>query len=237
MTTTRSERNTASGMEWVTKTTAAPVSAAMRTSSSCMPLAGHLVERAERLVHQQQGGALGERAGDGDPLLHAAGELGRAVPGELRQPDELEQLARPGTALAAVPAVQLKRQLDVGQDRPPIEQPGLLERDPVVLVEAGPPCGLAVDPHRRRWSAGRRSATMRSSVDLPQPDGPISDTNSPRSTRQVDVLAARGPSRGGPRKSWSPSQLDRGRLRRAVVGAHPPASVRWIAPQREVERR
>ena len=36
MTTTRSERNTASGMEWVTKTTAAPVSAQIRTSSFCM---------------------------------------------------------------------------------------------------------------------------------------------------------------------------------------------------------
>ena len=36
ITTTRSERNTASGIECVTNTTAAPVSAAMRDSSACM---------------------------------------------------------------------------------------------------------------------------------------------------------------------------------------------------------
>ena len=36
MTTMRSERNTASGIEWVTKTTAAPVSAARRASSACI---------------------------------------------------------------------------------------------------------------------------------------------------------------------------------------------------------
>ncbi len=35
ITTTRSERNTASGIECVTNTTAAPVSAAMRASSDC----------------------------------------------------------------------------------------------------------------------------------------------------------------------------------------------------------
>ena len=32
---------------------------------------------------------------------------------------------------------------------------------------------------------------MRSSVDLPQPDGPISDTNSPAPDVEVDVLRAR----------------------------------------------
>ena len=35
ITTTRSDRNTASGIEWVTNTTAAPVSAVMRVSSVC----------------------------------------------------------------------------------------------------------------------------------------------------------------------------------------------------------
>ena len=33
------------------------------------------IERAERLVHQQHLGIDGERAGDADALLHAAGEL------------------------------------------------------------------------------------------------------------------------------------------------------------------
>ncbi len=36
------------------------------------PVAGDLIQRAERLVHQQQGGLEGERPGDGGALLHAA---------------------------------------------------------------------------------------------------------------------------------------------------------------------
>ena len=37
--------------------------------------AGLVVEGAEGLVEQQDGGIVGERAGDGRALLHAAGEL------------------------------------------------------------------------------------------------------------------------------------------------------------------
>src|SRR3990170_2751405 len=39
--------------------------------------AGLLVERAEGLVHQQNLRFENERPGDGDPLAHAAGKLGR----------------------------------------------------------------------------------------------------------------------------------------------------------------
>ena len=42
-------------------------------------LAGLGVERPERLVHQQDLGIDGERAGDADALLHAAGQLMRAA--------------------------------------------------------------------------------------------------------------------------------------------------------------
>ena len=54
MTTTRVDRNTASEIECVTKTTVEPVSCQIRSSSRVEPLARHLVERAERLVHQEQ---------------------------------------------------------------------------------------------------------------------------------------------------------------------------------------
>ena len=54
------------------------------------PLAGHLVERAERLVHQQQRGLERERPRDRDALLHAARELPRMVVAEPGQLDELE---------------------------------------------------------------------------------------------------------------------------------------------------
>ena len=68
------------------------------------PLAGHLVERAERLVHQQDRRVEGERAGDRDALLHAARELPRVVAGELAELDEVEHLARLGLALRLRPA-------------------------------------------------------------------------------------------------------------------------------------
>ena len=50
-------------------------------------VAGHRVERAERLVHQQDRCVQCERAGQGDPLPHAAGQLVRALVGEVAQVD------------------------------------------------------------------------------------------------------------------------------------------------------
>ena len=61
-------------------------------------LAGHLVERTERLVHQQQPRVLGERAGDRDALLHAAGELVGVAVDEVREADELGELGDAGGA-------------------------------------------------------------------------------------------------------------------------------------------
>ena len=103
------------------------------------PLPGHLVQRAERLVHQQQPRALGQGAGDGDPLLHAAGQLVGIGTGELAQPDHLDQLGDPGPAGRRARAVELERQLDVGGDGAPRQQAGLLEGDPVRLVQPGLP--------------------------------------------------------------------------------------------------
>ena len=51
-------------------------------------LAGQRIERAERLVHQQHAGVAGQRAGQPDPLAHAAGELPDAMALEARQPDQ-----------------------------------------------------------------------------------------------------------------------------------------------------
>ena len=79
MTTTRDERKTASGIEWVTNTTVVPVRSQIRRTSCVHPLAGHLVERPERLVHEQDRRLEGERPGDRDALLHAARELVRVV--------------------------------------------------------------------------------------------------------------------------------------------------------------
>ena len=55
-------------------------------------LARHLVERAERLVHQQQRGREREGARDRHALLHPSRELPRMVPLEPGELDELEHV-------------------------------------------------------------------------------------------------------------------------------------------------
>ena len=82
-------------------------------------------------------------------------------------------------ALRAVPAEHLERQRDVLRDRAPVEEHGVLEDDPVVAVEPRLLRGLAVDRRPCPRVGWIRSPITRSSVDLPQPDGPISETNSP----------------------------------------------------------
>ena len=135
------------------------------------PLARHLVERAERLVHQQERRRERERARDRDALLHAARELPGVVllePGEL---DELDHLLDARRALRAVPAQHLERQRDVLRDRAPVVEDGRLEDDPVVAVEPRLAGRLAVDrdvarrrlddvaddAQQRRLPAARRS--------------------------------------------------------------------------------
>ena len=59
----------------------------MPSSSSCISDAGLVVERAERLVEQQDLGIVGERAGDRHALLHAARELLGVVVLEAAQAD------------------------------------------------------------------------------------------------------------------------------------------------------
>ena len=52
---------------------------------------GDLVEGGEGLVHEQEAGAGGEGAGDGDAHLLAAGELARVVLGDVSKADEIEE--------------------------------------------------------------------------------------------------------------------------------------------------
>ena len=58
------------------------------------------VERAERLVHQQDARLVGERADDCDALFHAAGQLMRIGVGEFLEADELQPLQRLASRLA-----------------------------------------------------------------------------------------------------------------------------------------
>ena len=175
----------------MTKIVLVPVLGADPQQLVLQPLAGHLVERAERLVHQQQRRVYGQRPRDRDPLLHAAGELGRVVPGELAQPDQVEHLPRPVPPLApgrrrAAPAAARRCAAPCATRRG--RPAGRRCRTPGRAGPAGPACRR---PSPCRSVGGIRSATSRSSVDLPQPDGPISETNWPRSTVR-SIVGQRG---------------------------------------------
>ncbi len=96
-----------------------------------------------RLVHQQHVGVAGQRPGQPDPLLHAAGELAGQRVGALAQPDLLQRppgLLPPG---AGVDAADLQPVLGVLHDGAVREQREVLEhhRDP--LVAQGPQVGGA----------------------------------------------------------------------------------------------
>ncbi len=92
-------------------------------------LAVDRVDGAERLVHQHHRRVGGERAGDADALLLAAGQLVGVAPGEgLRvERHHLEQLHRARARLAFVPAQELRHDADVLLDRHVGEQADLLD--------------------------------------------------------------------------------------------------------------
>ena len=73
----------------------------MRRSSSLQALAPLRVERAEGLVHEQDVGAGGERAGDRDALPHAARDAVGIGVGEVGEADEREIMSRRARCFSA----------------------------------------------------------------------------------------------------------------------------------------
>ena len=140
ITTMRVDRNTASGIEWVTKITVLSVFAQSSQELLVEVVADDLVERAERLVHEQQLGLDGERAGDRDALLHAAGKLPRELALEAGEVDQREIRARRVCRRSARRQPHdLERQGDVPVDRPPGIERGGLEDVAVGALLAAPP--------------------------------------------------------------------------------------------------
>src|SRR3989454_6666125 len=74
-------------------------------------LASDLVQRSERLVHEQQARTGRQRPRQRDSHTHAAGELARIRPGDGLQADELERLLRRRSSLRAPDSAELHRQL------------------------------------------------------------------------------------------------------------------------------
>ena len=114
---TRSPRRAASRTLWVTNSTVSVRSRADPLQLVVQQVAGHRVERAERLVHQQHVGVLGQRPGQRHPLAHAAGQLVRALVAEPGQVHGLQQLPARCLALAPGHAPGPQGQLDVARPR------------------------------------------------------------------------------------------------------------------------
>ena len=131
-------------------------------------LTGHLVERAERFVHQQQRRMRGERPGDGDTLLHPAGQLPRAC--ARRSPAAGRVRASPRRAcrrLALSQPLSSSGSSMFLRDGAPVEQARLLERHAVVLVETGLAAGLPLTSTcppsaRSGWRSAAAASTCRS---------------------------------------------------------------------------
>jgi hypothetical protein len=83
---------------------------------------GLRVHRCERLVHEQDLRLVGERAGDRDPLLHAARQLPRVAVEEARQADRRDRLHHEPVAVGARHLLVPQRQQHVVPDRGPRHQ-------------------------------------------------------------------------------------------------------------------
>ena len=141
------------------------------------------VEVARRLVGEHDGRPRDERARDRDSLLLAAGELGRPVRETLREPDLAVsssthsrsgfvsgQLEREDDVLLAR---EHRQQVEELEDEPDVLAPELRQLRVVETRDVG-----ARD--RDRALVGRSSpARMCMSVDLPEPDGPITAVSLP----------------------------------------------------------
>ena len=160
---------------------------------------GVWIEIAGRLVGQQQRRAVGQRAGDGDALLLAAGEPRRAMLARAGEPDL--RRAAPAARRRASPRGSAGDHLRQRRRSPAPRIPAAddetdrrsrcaLRRSSVRSRIGQPPQARPADQDLaggRPLQQARRSC---SSVDLPAPDGPTSATISPGADRQRDAGAA-----------------------------------------------
>ena len=121
-------------------------------------LAVDRVDRAEGLVHQHHQRVGGERPGDPDPLLLAAGELRRVAVAELGvEADQLEQLGDAGRGPVLLPAQQLRHGGDVLGDRAVGEEADLLDH----VADLAPQLGRVAVAHRLAADRGCRPRSSR----------------------------------------------------------------------------
>ena len=140
-------------------------------------LAGLRVERAERLVHQQDRRLAGQHARDGDALLHAAGQPVRKSVFEAAELDHVDEGLRGAPAFRLADAALGQSVFHIAEHGFPGKQREMLEHDAAVRprLRGSPSPRTRISPAEQ----GTKPPIMCSSVDLPQPLGPMMETNSP----------------------------------------------------------
>ncbi len=175
---TRVPRNTASVMPCVTNTMVFLALLPDAQEFEVHLLARQRIERAERLVHQDQLRIVHQRTRDGRALLHAARQLVGVL--VLGSPSARRGRAGRGRARGSPPSAARGFRREAGRCR---------SRDATsATMAAGTPCRCRARDRTRcdalpmrtsPESSGCRPARIFSSVVLPQPEGPTSATSSP----------------------------------------------------------
>ena len=169
------------------------------------------VERAERLVEEEDLRLEEERAHEPHALRLTAGELaGEARERVRREARERGELARAGAAIRAGSQRRWRATIDAlsaavrcGKSPPPWTTYPMRRRSASSSPRTGSPAKRTSPA-----SGATRPSRSRRSVDFPEPLSPMSATVSPRPHREIDRAdhrASRVPLRGGP-------ELDRGRV-------------------------
>ncbi len=143
----------ASSRSWLTNTMVLCSRALQVEQLVLEAVADQRVERRERLVHQQDVGVGGERAGEADPLLHAAGELVRELVGPGVEIDHRQLLGDDRSRSALAHAAQLQAEADVLGHGAPGQQRELLEHH-------GDPLGAQAAERAPDRSGRRRPAAL-----------------------------------------------------------------------------
>ena len=165
------------------------------------------VERAGRLVGDHQRGSQRERAGEGDPLALAAGELARAAARRGRRGSRTASSSSATRASRAAPRRPTRCRSSGSRTHSPTVIRGSSEAAGSWCTNArsrrrSRSCRprrarqvVAVDQDRARTRRGTSPAATRPRVVLPEPDSPTRPSTSPRAHAEGD--AARPPGRPG----------------------------------------
>ena len=173
-----------------------------------------------------------QRARDRHPLLLAAGELRRAVAGAVPEPDA--RPAPPPPAAREPAAGQPRRQRDVLRRRQRGEQVEGLEDEADPLASqprqrSSRRAPSSLSPRCTLPEVGRsRPAADCSSVDLPDPEGPMTAVNVPRLEAERHAVERTDRAVAGAEVADQGVELESGH---AIQGPSPSPSCRWGAAE------